>query len=277
MEHHQQQNGLLELIPDEQLSSQQKAFHSVKRRQGRDFPHLYKLLREPGNLEDIEKESDHQIAIWCDNETVICIGENSYWVYKEKHVSFKIRDASKQELDCTIYGMTDAAIAETLTLFLTLQHSGKSDTRLKMSHHQVHPTLLFFDFAALQAEQLARILDANQTRLLDLCAGTWNAKQSEILATRTYPLNLRLSITPWGDFFAFTDGGTAFVNALETRQSSFGSFAMKFDFKKIPAKCMPFRPANLKRLFKQEIIEKLAPDTLPGKCVLLPFATKVDY
>ena len=72
-------------------------------------------------------------------------------------------------------------------------------------------------FAALAAEQLAHVMDANPTRHYVFQTGKWNAEQFVVLATRSYPLSLSFGIG-----FTFTDGGIAFADALHARKSLFG-------------------------------------------------------
>jgi hypothetical protein len=62
-----------------------------------------------------------------------------------------------------------------------------------------------FDFATLQPEQLAQILDSNPTRALDFPTRKWTAEQSVVLASRPYPLNLTL-----GKWLTFEDEGKTF-------------------------------------------------------------------
>ena len=71
--------------------------------------------------------------------------------------------------------------------------------------------------------------------------------------------------------FAFDDDGTAFVDALERRTSSFGSLYMDFSTEEVPFSC-----ANLERLFKLEVFDKLTISNLQKECVLLPFSAKVN-
>ena len=72
---------------------------------------------------------------------------------------------------------------------------------------------------------------------------------------------------------AFTDGGTAFMNALETRQSFFGTLSMHFA--RDPS-LMPFSQANLARLLQlDEMFEKLDITYLDRDNVLLLFSAKV--
>jgi hypothetical protein len=128
-----------------------------------------------------------------------------------------------------------------------------------------------FDFAALQPEQLARILDCNPARRYAFTEGSWNTAQSVILASRPYPLKWKFT----ENSFAFEDDGTAFVDTLVNRHSSFGSlhFNCRVDD-------MPLSRDNFKRLLKFGTFDKLKLEYLDEDMILLPFAAKVhelDY
>ena len=92
-----------------------------------------------------------------------------------------------------------------------------------------------------------------------------SAQQSIVLATRPHLIWLTL------DGCEYEDYGTAFVDALETRTSSFGSLTF--------AGYMRFTDSNLRRLLQVDVFEHL---TLPcldddGELALLPVAAKVDH
>ena len=190
---------------------------------------IYKWLRAPNDLHDIldildvwEKESPGKMALlWRDNGTLICLHNDGKRLAK-RHVGFQIRhDMSATglslQLDGTIYGTTDVAMAETMTFFWSLQHpeGGVASLRIEC-YKEEYENEQQFDFNSLTVEQLAQILDANPTRHLEFRAGILSAEQSIVLATRPYPLHLKLRkvFERWGGF-GFQDDGTAFVDALE--------------------------------------------------------------
>ena len=76
MEQHPSGDDLLELIPKERLPSTLESFGLAERRD--DKIPLYKLVREPSNLNEIDWENHHRFAILRDNGTIICIANNSY-------------------------------------------------------------------------------------------------------------------------------------------------------------------------------------------------------
>ena len=169
-------------------------------------------------------------------------------------------------------GVDNASIAETVTFLWSLQHKGKGETRLFIDKNMFDSA---FRFSALQPEQLARILDSNPTRHIVLQAGIWSPEQSMTLATRPYPLNLTLARSSFGNGsgFRFQDGGTAFVNGLEERQSSFGSLVVAFSCE---TRDMPFLRENVKRLSEVCTFQKLNMGILDTSCVLVPFSYKAD-
>lgn len=258
---------LLELIPKERLSAKQKAFRPDKRK---DTLPMYRLLREPTHLDEFDWKKHRNIAIWRENRTLICIGHSARRQSGERRVSFTICHDGKYTLECTIYGKKDSAVAETATFFCSLQHSGESTARLEIYSYEKRNKNVF-KLAALQAEQLAQILDANPTRHWEFQTGVLSEEQSVVLATRPYPLHLKLTQSlGTKNGCGLKLGGTAFVNALETRQSPFGSLYIDFDMDG-----MPFCRTNLFRLFQLEIFETLSCSFLDEELVLRPFYAKV--
>ena len=260
---------MLERIPWRRMSSRQK-FYQLKDED--DLP-MYKLRNEPNNFDEIDwRRHTSLFAIWRDNGTVIIVCGWAYWHFHKRNVQFTIH--GKYGLDYVIYGETDADIAETITFLWSVPDS--EGERLQVNEVPCDTDTPNFDFAALQPEQLAQILDANPTRRFDFRTGIFNADLAVVLATRPYPLNLRLTKVTDNetkDGFAFIDGGTAFVDALETRQSSFGSLHISYATEKRP---IPFSPVNLHRLVQLEAFERLSTYIYDDEAILFPFSSKVD-
>ena len=131
---------------------------------------------------------------------------------------------------------------------------------------------------SLTPEQLARRMDANPARRFVFEQGTWSAEHSVILATRPYPLDLKLCNDPLDELgFDFQDDGTAFVDALERRQSPFGSLCLEFEGS-YPS-YSPLSSENLERLFNLDFFfEKLTlpridPGSFPMRAERMPFRT----
>jgi hypothetical protein len=248
---------LLEPIPEKQLTPEQKRLRPL-----REIP-LYRWRQEPTDVTELFHHSI-RIAIWCDNEAVIYIKAYDLKRSSLRCLSFVLRDDNDDDdieeeslhLYGDIVGHTDEAIAETATLFLSLQHPA-TVLRLDETHQ--------FNVASFRPEQLTQNLDRNPN--LDLQTGRWSTEQAVVLATRSYPIQLVL-----GGHMAFSsDGGTAFVEALETRTSNFGSLGILADDN-------PLSQPNLKRLLQLSgKLERLGVSLLKDKdMLLLPLSAKVN-
>lgn len=201
---------------------------------------LYKILREPTHLNEFDWKKYGNFAIWRDNGSILVIAHHDFQPFWKRNVFFTFDDV----LYGAIYGETDAAIAETATFFWSLQHETCRDHntyRLRVDFHCKFESGLN---SAFSPEQFVQILDSNPTRSVEFSAGSFNAEQSVVLASRPYPRKLVLD----GSGFNFNDMGTAFVDALETRQSSFRTLHLV----KRDLKC--FSHDNLRRLFQLEHI-----------------------
>lgn len=263
----QGEGPLLQLISRDRLSSQQKAF--LQKKSSKRLP-VYKLLREPTHFDEFDWKKRRRIAICRENGTVICVSHGFFEPCSERCVAFELDTVGEYCLYCAIYGETNTAIAETITFFWSLKHSVNARTTLRVSVKRYRFESIF-DFAALQPDQLACILDSNPARYFAVPTGILSAEQSVVLATRPYPLQLELQ----GDGFAFNDEGTAFVDALEKRQSSFG---LLYIIRHQPG--TPFGSDNLQRLVEFDIFETLGIYFPDKQRALVPFLAKaaaVDY
>ena len=259
------------LVPDRELSAIHKKLRPAQ--WGDTYP-VYTFLWGPSNLSDIFWTEYFYTSFWYDNDTMITISCHAQRQYAERRLCFTMYNVGEYTLECAIYGKTDAAIAETATWFWTIKHSGEGDAVLEISASGIDDDLNF-DVAALQPEQLAEILYSNPQRLFRLQTGKWTAEQSVILATTSFPLQLILSQSPPRSEkrgrFTFEDEGAAFVNALENRQSSFGSLFLDTDVED-----MYFSSDNLKRLLKVDKIERLRFNRLNEERILLPFSARAN-
>ncbi len=272
---------LFELIPQNEMSPEQRAF---RRNPDIDVP-LYRLLREPTHLNEFDLEQNCDIAIWRENHTIIYLSYSPLHDYNEENpflertVSFAILGrASFIYLYGSIHGKSDAAIAETITFFWSLKQWEGKNSCLEIGNifHQYEEGNIF-DFSALQPKQLSQILDANPTRHYDIKLGTWSAEQSVILATRPYPLHLTLArvYVEREDCFCFSDGGKAFLGALEKRHSCLGKFTFCLWTK--GRNVIPVSHTNLTRLFKlTDVFEQITVESADEKSVLLPFTAQVN-
>ena len=261
-------DDILELIPNDQLSFEQKAFIPSKYS---DHLPFYRFRREPSSLLDIDWEKHAELTIWRDNKTLICISKEPRSQFDERYLFFTIFDEDKA-LECATYGKDDASIAETVTFFCSLEHPDAINALSEIGRYEALQSERDFDFSALQPEQLAQILDSNPTRSADFRKGILSEAQSIILATRSYPLELELTTSYVRGGVSFVDQGSSFVDALESRQSSFGSLC--FDSTINP---MPFSSSNLKRLLQLDgMFETLTLGSVYEEIVLLPLTAKVN-
>lgn len=234
---------------------------------------LYNFLREPSSLDEFDWKKMRKCILWRDNGTAIVIDEKAYKRYAKQNVCFELHNVGKtKKLEGCILGADNASIAETVTFLWSLKHKGKGDARLKIDVNMFDSA---FFFSALQPEQLAIILDSNPTRHIVIQAGIWSPEQTLVLASRPYPLHLTLTRSSFGDGsgFRFKDGGTAFVNGLEERKSSFGSLIVDFSCE---TGDMPFLRVNVKRLSDVCTFQKLNMGILDRNCVFDPFSVKAD-
>ncbi|GAX13707.1 hypothetical protein FisN_2HuN26 [Fistulifera solaris] len=262
----QTKDDLLELISVEEMSPMQRELHAHI---SKDNMFMYRLLRKPTYLDEFNFQKYNHFAIWLDNETMITVTFEKFTLYRMSHIPYTIR-IGKSKLHGAIYGRTAADIAETATFFWSLKCLKESDTGLAIDRNEF---IRFINIAAiLQPDQLAHIMDANPTRHFAFRTGRWNAEMSTVLATRPYPVHLELTQSYCGPGLReFPDGGTAFVEALEKRQFTFGSLSICF----MDSEDIPFSAANLERLFRLKApLEKLEIGTLEGPVVLLPFSAQ---
>ncbi|GAX17707.1 hypothetical protein FisN_10Lu426 [Fistulifera solaris] len=272
---------LLELIPEEEVSTEQKAFRVATASADEAISdRLYRFRRKPWCFDDFIRENDDsEFAYWCENGTILCVQCGIFFFrhmkeswedclpasFQGQNVCFSIELCdSYKSLWCTIYGKTDTTVAETLTWFLSLEFSNETQQPLTIKGSRPRGKGTSFDFAALQPEQLARILDKHSAMQLDWTSITWSPELSVILATRPYPMN-------WKMAQRFCDGGTTFVDALQAREASFGalSFTLNSSFG-------PLSLTNLRRLFQLEgIFDKLDLECCEKEYALLPFSANV--
>jgi hypothetical protein len=247
----------LQLIPNDRLSSEQKSFRSIQE----SIP-LFKLLREPTHLGDLNLKSENQISIWRENATILSLGVLAPPHHEERYLGFKLKVSAEVELYCAIYGKSDDAIAETAAWFCSLPHDDEKAKLIIQGEQR-------FDFRALQPQQLAQILDSNPTRKLELSTGTWTAEQAVVLATRPYPLNLSVYTLDTAHAFNFEDNGTAFVEARQNQTSTFGSLSIAGRL------CSP---ENLQRLLNTENFKDFVyAFDLQGVYALIPISAKANF
>ncbi len=256
------QQAALMLISDERLTPKQRHFFIETRRP------IYRLLRKSISLDEFEWEHFRDIAVWFENDTVILLSKRDFY---GPLVPFTVH-AGKYELTGSIYSVTDDVydILETAAYLCALNRPGEGNARVEVYVSGFSWGLIGDTF---EPHQIAGFLDQCDTRRFEFADGYWGAGLSYAFASRPYPLDLTFTETSEGyTFFKFEDDGTAFLDALEKRQSSFGSLCLEYS-----ENPTPFSPSNLERLFRLNThFEKLELSGLVDECVLLPFGAKTN-
>ena len=113
---------------------------------------VYQFVHEPTHLEELDWGAFETLFIWRDNQTVIWLSKNdSLTNFPQRNASFVLYLHDNEYIfQCAIYGITDAAIAETVTFCWSLPCSRESRIATR------HSGLFQFPFENLQNDQLAR-------------------------------------------------------------------------------------------------------------------------
>ncbi|GAX18840.1 hypothetical protein FisN_26Hu142 [Fistulifera solaris] len=196
----------------------------------------YKLQRDPVELEEF-KQYNHGVVIWRENDTLTFIAPYNNDSYASDD---SLRSLSLEfyalHLTLHIVGETEAAVTETAEYFLSFETLTDEPSTLEVSGDSFGVNL-----STISALCFKRMLEMDPLRVLEFQQVTFSAEQSMLLAT--YATRLRL------EQCMFEDEGTAFVDALESRQSAFSLLRMEG--------AIPFNEDNLKRLFEVEVIDRL--------------------
>jgi hypothetical protein len=229
----------------------------------------YVLLRDPSNLDEIRKLGQ-RLAIWRENQTLTYVSwgfdDGPLGVGKYLHCGFDEGDCGFNEGDVHLYigGSTHDAMAQTAAFFLSLVRSTSNFVRLLIANDTAPFRI---DLSAAQSQCFVDIFEAIPSLHLEFQAITLSAAQSVALATRPHPVTIKYYDS------VLADGGTAFVNALQDRKSSFGSLTVE----QYRSNDLPLNVDNLRRLLQVETIEHLGlPLLFDNELVLLPFSAKAD-
>lgn len=237
----QQTDLLLGLIPTDQLEPHQKA----KYRKNNTWP-THRLLREPKDIDEFISYRPG-VAIWRDNGTLSYLtpsgrGPTVNQTQKNLRLGLGIHIA------CTIVGNTDEAIVETAEYFWNLKSRDAGDSHVQLA---IGASNSEFDFSMIQPDLLARVLDIDPKGTMKFSDVTLSRAQSVTLATRPYPVDFL-----WLNSLRFEDNGNAFVDALQSRQSSFGKLELN-GYNDYSNGQLCFDGTVLQRLFQTDTIEKL--------------------
>ncbi|GAX18846.1 hypothetical protein FisN_26Hu148 [Fistulifera solaris] len=214
----------------------------------------YQLLRKPVSLKEFH---DHGkgVVIWRNNDTLTYVttnGGNDAPCDPRRALSMKFVDDG---LSLYITGNTDEAVADTVAYFLSCD---SKESCIKVSTRNPHRYSL--EPTVVRSQCLQRILEA--TNRVILTEMTLSVEQSIILATQPQPLHLTL------DRCSFEDEGTAFMDALESRSTVFGSLSLEYS---------SFSDDSWKRLVQISKIGHLKSSEMINEGLdLLPFSAKAD-
>ena len=217
------------------------------------------LLREPSSPEEFNKHR-YCTAFWQDNGTLIYVmphGRTDIPHRMQRWLSLKLRKGPS----FYIVGDTVSAIAQTAAFLFRFEKPTDESSGLEIEGCFGRNR---FDFRTAGSRYLRRIIiEAVTVRPLWFHEIKFSERQSITLATRPHLIQLALCECE------FEDEGTAFVDALERRTSSFGSLAIKGS--------TTLSLTNVKRLLQVDTVEILGlPYMDDDECFHLSLAAKVD-
>jgi hypothetical protein len=195
----------------------------------------YRLQRKPSDLSEFN-HYNCRMAIWRNN------GTSAYMTPRERNDRPNHELYLSMRFFCEGYvlhftGSTDKAIAKRRHFFMTLERTAEEKPFIFMESY-----CLFYQLHAAGSRCLANIFKTAPSRLVEFEHINLSVKQTITLATRSHPINLGF----WE--CEFEDDGTAFVEALERRESAFGS--VRFTNQ-------GFSVDNLKRVLQLDVIDYL--------------------
>jgi hypothetical protein len=221
--------------------------------------HTYKLLRTPVNWGEIIQYGNAAMAIWRDNGTLTYIAPcNGDTHFPESNESKPSLWFYLNHLKLDITGNTEKDVAETAAFFLQLEEPTGQTSILDITGHTPDD----FDFRAVDVQCLAHIFEVAPLRCVRFCCLTLSAEQSRVLATRPHAVELAFCGC------LFDDHGDAFVDALLSRQSLFGSLEIEDNDL--------LSDNNLKRLLQADVLNYLGLPSLKNELLFLPLPARVD-
>ncbi|GAX20780.1 hypothetical protein FisN_7Hu091 [Fistulifera solaris] len=250
---------LLEIIP----SSLRRPEQVLPTQFRKDLP-THKLLRKP-SLQELE-EYGREVMIWHDYENPNEIDvEGSLTLHMHKRAT----------MEMLIMGKSDKAIARTAAYFIELdplKHKdhftvwGLKDDGTNFSLVSRNRVFDFREAGPHCFEQWFKAVPIEvpiSPRVVHLTNILLSAEQSVVFAKR--------SDSPYLTFenCAFEDGGTAFLDALETRETTMPSLQFEGS--------VPLNDDNLIRLLQIDLLEKLVLPSLSSELTFLPFAAQAKF
>ncbi|GAX12462.1 hypothetical protein FisN_24Hu036 [Fistulifera solaris] len=250
------QQLLLGLIPSHLRLPEQVPRWSIKE----DLP-TYQFLRDPCNLDELNAYT-HPITIWRDNRTLTYFSPGRQYDLANKVERYlTLMFGSEGPILC-IVGETDRSVAQTAAFFMALEKK-KTGMSSSPSTFVIGTYFSHFDFRAAGIRFVKRVIETDPSRQMSLRDLTLSAKQSTVVATRSYPIRLHFSSCK------FEDEGDALLDALQSRLSSSDEYI--FDGSS------GLSNHNLKRLVKLDTMQRLQLPCVNREVALLPFSAKVNF
>ena len=209
-------SSLFELIPPAQCLP-----HQIATQDNGDILPTFRFLREPSTIDELWHDKR---VVSMENGTLVLINFNSLprmeYPYFSRRVEyskyflllFDFDDKLDPELDYEIFGESEDKILETALFFMNL----KGSTKRKMTYIAIINSREL-SFNAGHSQQLALLLDVTATKNIGFYDSELNAVLSVALATRPYPINLKV--------FRSSIDMDVFIEHLKGRSATFGSLA----------------------------------------------------
>ena len=251
----QEQGSLLEVIDPNQL-------HKSQIVHGRDNKKIFthRLLQDPVDRNEFQSY-EPGVAILHENGTISYVTMNGKSPFKANEKWLRLKFG--YPMTCTIVGDEKEKVAETAAYYWNLK-----DTQCT-NQSTLEVVCLGKDcsFADFTCEQLAQLFDSNPSRHVTCMDAEITAEQSVVVASKPRNIDLELSHGCY-----FTDGGTAFVEALQKRTSTFGTLRLGDKASCRDPVCLRglHQNGNLKRLLEISNLRELKVNAFPYTD-LIPF------
>ena len=240
------------------ISPARRKPEQVARRADGEEVSTYTLLRDPFSLDELN-EYGSCMAIWRENETLTYVvprdsDDRPLLTSGKRYLSLNFGGTGPS---IKVFGEKEDAVAETVAYFMRLESPSQESRGIEICSYGRN-----YNLRAAGTRWLAHMLDVDPSREVEFEEITRSAEQCTVLVTRSHPLRL----TFWECMFE--DGGTALVDALERRESSFG--ALNFQSTVLD-------DDNMRRLLRVNTIGHLGLSLLDDtELALLVFSAPVD-
>lgn len=252
-----------------------KQHKQIRQDDGSPAIHL-RMIRSPACVQDLIEflNTHHYTLVWIERNACIANGIGSRKLPKHC-LSLWINDHH-----FSLHGQSDQDVGKLAAFLWTLPdrncESSSSTLRIQATattELTVGNALLLLLFTTEQMNALL-MKKRNSSRKIEFRGMTFSEEQSVILASQPHQVHLLL------DNCIFMDGGRAFVDTLEKRETSFGNLMLQrmISFHQEPPR--QFNQDIQRRLFQVTALEHLRIhncDLKPGNNDLLPFASNAEW